>query len=703
MALNTHSPGLTPDPEGDKQFLADAFDRVKTEEDPTMKLGMYIAKIWPVLQQDMKRVREDMVKTLRRVRGEYDPIKLAAIKAFNGSEAYLRNTENKARAAVSWIEDIYRGDQDLPWILEPTAVADLPDENIKQIQLETAQQAAMIQQQLAISNSTIPPEEIAELVQAYYEDQLDKAKEELQKTAKKRCDRSANVIRDQNQEGGWDLAFKEFLYYFVRLKFGCIKGPILTKKMKQIWQMNPETNQIEFTAIEMLVTDVYCVSPFNVYFEKGMKNVNDGNMIEIHELSKQALHAMIDVPGYDNNQVRAVIAGLEAGKIKHKWFNVDDETIVRQTTKEVKNDSSSNPSTQETTGLPTKVLAQEFYGTVPGQLLIEWGLAQGIDPLKQYQCNCWKIDKYVIKAVINPDPLGRKPYHISSWAKNPEWIIGEGLIEFAAPVEDALNAIVRALINNIAIASGPMAEVDKDRVDMRTPIYPWRTVESTSDQMKGNGPAVNYYQPQMHANELVQAWQFFGKLLDEMTVPAYAQGASQSGVTAGTATVFTQLLAAASRAIKSVVANIDSDIIVPFINMSYDYNMKASQDQQIKGDARVVAKGVSGLQAKEQQAQRKVEYLQVVANPTYQQILGEKNIGSILSQIAKSNDITLPDSDRLDGNVDLAATVQQMLMAQAGVDQVDPMQEGGQVATGGGARKKPQGTRPDGGKAGVSS
>ncbi|MTV59169.1 hypothetical protein GM547_14085, partial [Streptococcus pneumoniae] len=74
-----------------------------------------------------------------------------------------------------------------------------------------------------------------------------------------------------------------------------------------------------------------------------------------------------------------------------------------------------------------------------------------------------------------------------------------------------------------------------------------------------------------------------------MTVPAYAQGASQSGVTAGTATVFTQLLAAASRSIKAVVANIDDDIVVPYTQMCYDYNMKFTNDNTIKGDAHVVA------------------------------------------------------------------------------------------------------------------
>ena len=131
--------------------------------------------------------------------------------------------------------------------------------------------------------------------------------------------------------------------------------------------------------------------------------------------------------------------------------------------------------------------------------------------------------------------------------------------------------------------------------------------------------------------------------------------------------------------------------------MCYDYNMKFGKDIDTKGDANVVAKGVSGLLAKEQQAQRKVEFLQVIANPTFTQILGGKNIGAILGQIAKANDISLPDMDRLDGDTSIESIIQQMTMAQAGVD---ANQATGQIGAGGDGVKA-QVLNPDGSKAGV--
>jgi hypothetical protein len=696
MALPVTSPETVPNPEADLEFLRKTVVEPKEENQVIKKLAVHIHNVWQQNQRDNKQVRLDMVNTLRRVRGEYEPTKLTAIRAFKGSEAYIRSSENKARSADSWIKDIYRGDTDLPWSLEPTAVSDLPDQTQEQVAQDTRMYAAQVEQQLLASGQIIDPQQISRMMNEYYQENLDKAKKDLQKEAKERCKRAELLIRDQNQEGGWNNAFKEFLFYFIRLKAGIIKGPVLTKKKKQTWVASEQGYVLETT--DTLVTDVYCVSPFNFFPSKGMRTINDGDVIEIHELSKQAIADLIDVPGYSNDEIRAVLDKYAKGSLKGKWFTIEDETAVKQVTKEKNLTHQTHPPTQNNADLSSDlILAQEFWGTVPGKLLIEWGIEGNIDPAVQYQTNCWKIGDHVIKAVINPDNLGRKPYHVSSWAKNPEWIWGEGLFDIAAPIEDALNAITRALINNIAIASGPMCEVDKDRVDNKSPIYPWRQIESTSMQMKNEGPAVVYYQPQMHAGELISAWQFFGKLLDEMTVPAYAQGASQSGVTAGTATVFTQLLAAASRSIKAVVANIDDDILTPYLQMCYDYIMKFTEDDTVKGDARIVAKGVAGLLAKEQQAQRKVEFLQVTANPLFSQILGEKNLGSMLAQIAKSNDIELPDMDRLEGSDTVSALVQQMLMSQAGVD-VNQMT--GQIGAGG-TPTNGEGVNPDGSRAGV--
>jgi len=695
--MKKNTPGTVEDQAGDLEFLDENIR--KPAQEPIVKgVAKYIRKRWTTIEEEFKPVRREMVRSMRRVRGEYEPTKLTKIKAFKGSTIYNPVLEAKARSAQSWVEDIYRGENDLPWVIEPTAVPDLPDEKIQEIEEQTKMKAIQMEQQITASGAVVDRSEIAKMMQAYYDEQIEKEVKRIERKAKTRCNVAAKEIRDQGQEGGFNPAFKDFLWFFVRLKYGVLKGPNLSKRAKQEWIYNEEAQDYEIQTVETLVNDVYSPSPFNIWFERGMTDINDGDVIEVHEMSPQSLMDLIGVAGYSEEEIRYILKKHAAGDLKRDWFKIDDKTQVEQVTKQVKNDQISREDAVLKSKKDMTILAMEFWGTLSGKMLKEWGAEGELDDEKQYQANCWMIDGHVFKAVINPDPLGRKPYHVSSWAKNPSWIVGSGLVEFGAPIEDSMNAVLRALQNNVAIASGPMCEIDKDRVETSIPIYPWRQIESTSLQMRGEGDAVKYYQPQMHAQELTIVYQFLGKLLDEMTVPAYAQGMSQAGVTTGTATVFTSLLAAASRSIKAVVANIDDDIITPYIQMCYDFNMKYSRNNQSKGDARVIAKGVAGLLAREQAAQRKVEYLQVISNPTYQQILGQQNIGAILQQLAKANDIKLPDEKRLTGEVDISAMLDQMLMAQAGVD---PMQALGQVPNGGGAPQTPRATLPDGGKPGV--
>jgi hypothetical protein len=623
----------------------------KRKEALVDKLSKHFNDVWLKAKEANRDVRTEMVSGLQQCKGRYSDAKLMAIRAFKGSEHFIRNSENKARAAESWIKDIYRGDTVLPWDLEPTAIPDLPEETyssiVEKVALkaeEMAAQADMIAQQTGV---VVPDSQIENQLMEMQEKLMDEARTELISDAKERCRRAALLIRDQNEEGGWNKAFKEFLFYFTRTKAGIIKGPILSKKKKQVWKRDIEGKFVLSTE-DMLVPDVYCVSPFNFFPTAGVTDPNDGDIIEMHLLTKQAITDLIGVPGYSEERIRAVLDGLEKGEIKEEWVKLDDETQIKRVEQGVKQNQNVTNIT-----VPTKkVQAMELWGTVPGSYLIEWGMEGEIDPEMQYQVNCWKIGDYVIKAVFNPDNLGRKPYHVTSWAKNPAWIWGEGLVEFIQAIEEICNAIVRALVNNVGIASGPQVEVNKDRCDDKSPLYPWKRWESTSAQMK-EGPAVNFYQPQMQAESLINAYTFFAKLMDEHSVPAYAQGASQSGVTAGTATVFTQLLAAASRSIKAVVANIDDDVITPYISMCYDYNMRFSNDPSVKGDARVIAKGVAGLLAREQAASRKVEFLNATANPIFSQILGSKNIGYMLKEVAKANDLNLPDEDHFEQIADL--------------------------------------------------
>lgn len=598
-------------------------------------LSKHINKVWFTVKEDNRYVRDKMVESLRRCRGEYDAAKLAAIRQFGGSEHYIRNIEIKSRAAESWIKDIYKYGQESPFTIEPTPIPDLPDETVEQ-EVQEELNEKLYRYQVELQNRRAMGEdvsegEISEAVEKIRSNVLEEAKASIVEDAKERADNMKKVIDDQNAEGGWDVAFKNFLWYLVRTKAGIIKGPVICKRKKRFWVETENGFEPEYR--DILVPEVYCVSPFNFFPTKGITNPNDGDIIEIHELTRSAIENLKGVPGYSDENIDRVLFEFDSGNL-YNWLSIDDEQQV----KEVEKDKDTATIQKET----AKARAIEYWGVVPGEYLIQWGLKESVEPNALYNINAWLIGSYVIKAMINPDPIGDKPYSVSSWSKNPAWIWGEGIVELAEDIEEILNAIARAIINNIAIASGPQIEINSDRCKDNSPLYPWKRWFSTTSQMK-EAPAVKFTDIPMHVVELVNAYTFFSRLLDDHTVPAFAHGDLQVGGAGNTASGLAQLIAAASRSIKAVVSNIDDDIIAPYIQRCYNLNMSYSSDNSIKGDIRIVAKGVQALAVKEQSATRKNEFLLAMSNPTFAQTLGQDKLKYIVEEVAKSHDIIFPE------------------------------------------------------------
>jgi hypothetical protein len=126
----------------------------------------------------------------------------------------------------------------------------------------------------------------------------------------------------------------------------------------------------------------------------------------------------------------------------------------------------------------------------------------------------------------------------------------------------------------------------------------------------------------------------------------------------------------AGKSIKQVVGNIDLDITRPLIERLYYYNMRYSQDPELKGDLRVVARGVNVLVAKEEAQVRMNEVLNIVAtNPIFIDIVGEEAIADLLREVTKPLNMDIvPPKEVIRARVlakQQLMMMQQMLEAQA--------------------------------------
>jgi hypothetical protein len=632
-------------------------------------LNGYIRKQWMSSMMAKQMTAEiKMLKSVRARRGEYDPDKLAQLREQGSSTIYMMITSNKCRAASSWLRDtLVTASEDKPWTIEPTALPDLPPNEVEAI----LQQAQMEVEQLYLGGTPPTDQQVRERLL----EMKDMALSHLKDLAKRTAERMEVKMEDQLQEGNWSKAFSEFLDDITTFPSAFIKGPIIRKRPRLKW-VPTAGGQYTLDQTEELVMEWERVDPFNIYPSADASDVNQGDLIERHKLSRADLQSMIGVEGYSEGAIRAVLELYGKGGLRD-WIYVDMNKAAAE-----------GKSTMGVQQNPSKLIdALQFWGNVQGQLLIDWGMSveEVPDPLADYPVEAWIIADWVIKAVINPDPLGRRPYYKASYEEVPGAYWGNSVADLCRDAQDVCNATARALVNNMSIASGPQVVYNIDRLPQGeniTQMYPWKVWQVTSDPLAGSAPPMQFFQPSSLSAELMAVFEKFSTLADEYTgIPRYMTGDSPSGGAGRTASGMSMLMSNAGKAIKQVVANIDDNVISPVIERLYYYNMRYGTDPDLKGDVYIVARGAVSLIVKEQAQVRQNQFLQIaLTSPAAQQIIGVEGIAELLRQGAKTLDM---NPDRIVPPVEIIK--QRMAQAQAAqiAQQQQLAQATGQVEAGG--------------------
>jgi hypothetical protein len=503
---------------------------------------------------------------------------------------------------------------------------------------------------------------------------------ELVEEAKAAADRMADLMEDQLVEGRFPKAMSEFIDDLTTFPAAILKGPVLHKKPVLKWQPDGKGGFTPAVTQELRM-EWERVDPFCVYPAPSATTVDNGFMIERHSLSREDLNALIGVEGYDDASIRMVLEQYSYGGLREWWQGLAEQYDAEgKSTIGMLNNSEGN------------IDALQYWGSVQGQWLVDWGMpkAQIPDPTLEYHCEVWLIGNWVIKAVLNYDPLNRKPYYKDSYEEIPGNWWGSSICDLVRDCQQVCNATARALVNNMAVASGPQVTVNVSRLaagEEVTTVRPWRIWQVKDDPLSGPSPGtvppVAFYQPSSNVQELLAVFNQFTALADDYSgIPRYMSGQSTGGA-GRTASGLSMLINNAGKAIKSVITSIDGNIMTPLLERLYTHNMLFATDPALKGDVNVVARGAEGLMAKEAVQVRRNEFLQATGNPIDMQIIGLKGRAAILRETAKDlgmdvNDIVPPEAV-LDAKI--AAQAAMAAQAQAGPPGAPPAGGPGEAPT----------------------
>lgn len=576
--------------------------------------------------EDAKRHRmsmgidTDIMRAMRAVENKYDPEDFEII---DGVDIYMGITSQKVRALKSWISDILANSEDKPWTLKATPLPELPPE---------AEDAVVdaLQRELQMYGFTFDLRERA----AYFKDI---AQKHANKLAAEATSRMETKIEDIMVEGGWRDAFTAFLSDISTYPSAVMKGPVIERNPGLRWR-----NGV-LTAVDRMRYRMKRVHPLDFYPSPNSTTPQDAQyVIERSRPTKHDLMKCIGVPGFNELAIRRLIADCPRGYREVVPTDAERATL----------ESTDKKHTATTDGRYDVLV---YYGRVEGALLEKHEL-EVEDPQAQYEAEVWVCRGVVLRAMLNPHPLGTRPFYVGSFEKVPGSIWGRGLPQIVRDIQRVCNAAARSLVRNMAFASGPVGEYDIDRLANESNIdavRPFRLYAVNSDPLLPGqqGQAIRWHKIDSNAAELLKVYEYYAKLADDASgVPAYVLGNPQVAGAGRTLGGLSMLMGNAAKGVKLVISGIDKDVIEPIVMNFYTLLMLFDPDHTMKADVTIVARGAAGLLQRELSQARAVETLQMLTPYVQAGLVPPDGLQLVLRDVLKglgySADDIIPDPER---------------------------------------------------------
>jgi hypothetical protein len=628
--------------EGEEEELEKEPDGLQAQS--MQSLGSRLAGTFQEYKDARKETENEWLKDLRQYQGIYEPDVLARLDAASGSRSkvFVGLTRTKVMAAYSRIIDLLFQHGDVFFSVDPTPVPQIDPLKAMEMRQMAMEQIMMASGQDPMMNQDLVQARMMELEGEFLE---------LEKEIALEAAESMTIdIEDQLIETNAEMKLKESMLEACIFGSGAVKAGTVRIDKKQSYSkmLDPETGEQGYalSVVETVAPDVESVSIFDLYPDPYCTTLEDcDGLFRRHVLTRRQMRDLADLPQFDSDMVRYLLKIHRNGN-----HTEEDHETTRRRIAGINENSESN-----------RFVVMEYWGTVDGYELEEHGieLPEDSDLSDDYSACVWFCDGKVLKVMLNPITGYKIPYHIFPYERSPHQFWGTGVPRMMRDSQGTMNTATRIWLDNMALSSGPMVEVNTDLLaagEDPTDIHPWRVFLREGGD--GSMPAVRWYQPVANANGLNQIVEIFRRFADETTsLPSYTHGEQTQGLNK-TATGMSMLMGAANIALKSTIKNIDDFLIEPMIESLFHFNMEFGTNEKSKGDLRIVARGSTALVQKEVQSQRLLQFLSIVGDNSG----GVVKQTELLREIAQSMDIDPDKIMKTEEQIALEQQQQQQLL-----------------------------------------
>jgi len=649
-------------------------------------LAGYVRKKFDDSENGRRTHEHRWLQAYKNFRGIYDST--TQYRDSERSKVFIKITKTKVLAAYGQIIDILFANKKFPLVVEPTPMPEGIEEYAHQkTPLDEVSDPYGFEgdgQELAPGALSLSqPHKLGS-----YGKELpnvlaagpSKMGEPQVKPAQKMALRMEKCIHDQLLDTNAVNVFRRAIFEASLLGTGIVKGPFNFYKRVHKWQKDEQGNRT-YVPYEKIVPRIESVSVWDFHPDPSATSIEDCEyVIQRHRMSRQQLRSLVMRPHFDAEAIEECLA--EGPNYEDKYY----EDTIRE--------DETEPYYQE-----NRFEVLEYWGVIDKKYADEVGM-EGVNEMSQFdqvQVNVWVCGNIILRCVANPFTPARIPYQAFPFEINPYQLWGVGVAENMEDAQLLMNGHVRMAIDNLALAGNLVFDVDEASLvpGQNMDIFPGKIFRRQSGV---TGTAINGLKFPNTAGENIQMYQISRQLADEETgIPSIMHG--QTGVTGTgrTASGLSMLMGSAGLAMKTVIKNIDDNLLKPIGEAYFQWNMQFNENvEDIEGDLEIKPRGVAAVMQKEVRSQRLTALLQTVANPTLAPFI---KIPNLMRELAIAQDI---DPDSLVNNTNEAQIYAEMLKgmmadAQQGTGEgVNPNSQQQGMGQPNGVSQQPQGTNNQG-------
>lgn len=539
------------------------------------------------------------------------------------STVFIQKTRAKTNSAAARMADMLFPTDDRNWALEPTPVPGLMDA------LKNHANERYVDPQ---SKGELPhPTEQRPLT-------VGDMTTETMKIARDKALRMQSEIDDQLVECMYHAEGRKLLDDAAQMGTGVLKGPVVVNRIKRSWVR--KTDEQGKSYFDMVIKPDLKpassrVDPWNAYPSPGCgEDIRLGSYFferePVSQIVLKALAGMDEKEGYDRDAILACL----------------DEKPTRPA--------------ELVTGKRGEYLDSSIFDTTNYDLWHYWGEAN-VDDLRALGvpisdeirlstisavvviCN----DR-VIKAILNPQTTGAIPYCFYQWERVSGSPWGFGVPYLMRSAQRSMNAAWRQMQDNAGVSHGPQIVVDRSVLIPQDGDWTIRGMKLWWPRDGGVGvtdKAFQVFNIQSNQQDLERIFMLASQLADEETsMPMLMQG--DRGTAPDKVGVATILMNSANTVLKRYARNFDDQITVPHLQMYYDWNMEFNEDQEIKGDYSVRARGSSALVIRDQQKQDIANIAAMAGNPLFEGQINPEKLADYMIQASSIPDVGYTEEEK---------------------------------------------------------